>query len=166
MNDINHTASSIVPRSRTAGLISALILACLGIQGFITIALLPVLHGSVEATWPFVNYGMYCQAHREGDLIPKRIVMGLREDGSEAIITPEDLGWSNWFYQIFADAILNRDRTVVNGFLSHGPGTRDRRWISLRVVDQGMAFHWTGSVPLPEKELGTMRVEPVRKERQ
>jgi hypothetical protein len=157
MNDVNHSAPSIVPHSGKAGLISVLIVACLGIQALITV-LTPV--GPFKATWPFVNYGMYCQAHREGDLIPKRVILGERQDGSEVIITPEDLGWSSWFYHIFGEAILNRDRTVVNGFLSHGPGTRDTRWISLRLVDQGMAFRWSGAVRVPEEELGAIRLEP------
>jgi hypothetical protein len=156
-----YATHSLVPRSRAAALISGVILGCLGIQAWITI-LTPV--GPFKATWPFVNYGMYCQAHREGDLIPKRVIMGLREDGSEVIITPEDLGWSNWFYHIFGEAILNRDRTVVNGFLSHGPGTRDTRWISLRLVDQGMAFRWSGAVRVPEKELGVIQLDLGQKE--
>jgi hypothetical protein len=160
------TAPSIVPHSRTAGLISALILACLGIQGIISVALVPALHGPVKTTWPFVNYGMYYQAHREGDLIPKRVVVGVRKDGTQVTITPGDLGWSNWFYQLFADAILNHDRTVVTGFLSHGPGTRDTQWSALRLVDQGMVFQWTGAVRVPEKNLGFMRLEPGQKEGQ
>ena len=156
----------IVPHPRKAGLISALILTCLGIQAVISIALLPVLHGTVKTTWPFVNYGMYCQAHREGDLIPKRVILGVRKDGSQVTITSSDLGWNNWFYQLFADAILNNDRTIVTSFLRQGPGTRDTQWISLRVVERGTLFCRTGQVQVPEKELGIVRLESPRTERQ
>jgi hypothetical protein len=161
---MNHIVYSVI-NSRARGVISMLIIACLAIQGVISIALVPI-HGPVKTTWPFVNYGMYYQAHREGDLIPKRVVVGVRKDGTQVTITPGDLGWSNWFYQLFADAILNHDRTVVTGFLSHGPGTRDTQWSALRLVDQGMVFQWTGAVRVPEKNLGFMRLEPGQKEGQ
>jgi hypothetical protein len=157
---MNGTAVSIVPHSRTATLISGLILASLGIQGFISIVLLP-LHGWVKTTWPFVNYGMFTQTHREGDVIPKRVIIGVREDGSQVMITPDDLGWNS--YQICAAAVLNQERPVVNGLLSQAASTRDTRWTALRLVEQGMAFRWTGPVAVPEKELGRLQLEPVPK---
>jgi hypothetical protein len=156
-----YSTHSFVPGSRPANLISGLILACLGIQALITI-LTPIK--SFQATWPFVNYGMFYGAHREGDPIPNRVILGERQDGSEVLITPDDLGWSNWFYQILASAILNQDRTVVNGFLSQGPGTGHTRWVSLRVVDRPMVFQWSGAVRVPEKELGVIRLEPGAEE--
>jgi hypothetical protein len=158
-----YSAHSFVPRSHAAILISGLIFGCLGIQALITI-LTPV--GPFKATWPFVNYGMYCQAHREGDIIPRRVVMGVRKDGTQVLITPEDLGWSNWFYQLLASAILNQDRTVANSFLSQGPGTHGTPWSSLRVVDRGAVFQWSGPVQVPEKELGIIRLESAQKEGQ
>ena len=144
-------------RSRAAAsMISVLILGCLGIQAVISIVSPP--KGPFEATWPFVSYGMYRGAYHEGDPIPNRVILGEREDGSEVLITPDDLGWSHWFYQLLASAILNKDRTIVNSFLSQGPGTRHTRWLSLRVVDRGAVFRWTGAVRVPEKELGVMRL--------
>jgi hypothetical protein len=150
------------PRPRGAGLISALIVTCLGIQALITVVLMPI--ALVKTTWPFVNYGLYTQAHREGDHIPNRVILGEREAGSEVLITPDDVGWSNWFYQLFADAILNHDRNVVTSFLRQGPGTRDMQWLSLRVVDRGAVFRWTGAIQVPEKELGIMRLKPAPEE--
>jgi hypothetical protein len=161
---MSDATTSTNPNSRTAGLISALILVCLGIQAVISIVLPPI--GPFKATWPFVNYGMYRPAHREGDLIPKRVVVGVRKDGSQVMITPGDLGWNNWFYELFADALLNHDQTVVNSFLSQGPGTRNTQWSSLRLIDQSMAFRWTGPVQVPEKELAIMRVEPLQEKGQ
>jgi hypothetical protein len=155
------TAHFFVPCSRTAILISGVILVCLGIQALITI-LTPIK--TFQATWPFVNYGMFYGAHREGDPIPNRVILGERQDGSEVLITPDDLGWSNWFYQILASAILNQDRTVVNGFLNQGPETRHTRWVSLRVVDRPMVFRWSGAVRGAEKELGVIRLEPEAEE--
>jgi hypothetical protein len=152
-----YAAHSLVPRSRAAILISVLILACLGIQALITI-FTPM--GPFKATWPFVNYGMYNQAHREGDLIPNRAILGEREDGIERLITPDDLDCNNWFYQLLASAIVNHDRTVVNGFLRQGPGTREDRWLSLRVVDRPMQFRWSGPIRLPEIEVGVIQLEP------
>jgi hypothetical protein len=157
---MNGTAVSMVPHSRTATLISGLILASLGIQGFISIVLLP-FHGWVKTTWPFVNYGMYTKAHHEGDVIPKRVIVGVREDGSQVTITPDDVGWNS--YQICAAAVLNQERRVVNGLLSQAAHTRGTRWISLRLVEQGVAFRWAGPVPVPEKELGRLQLEPVPK---
>ncbi len=156
-----YTAHSLVSRSLAATLISGVILGCLGIQALVTI-LTPIR--TFQATWPFVNYGMFYGAHREGDPIPNRVILGERQDGSQVFITPDDLGWSNWFYQILASAILNQDRTVVNSFLSQGPGTRHTRWLSLRVVDRPMVFRWSGAVRVPEKELGVIRLEPGAEE--
>jgi hypothetical protein len=156
-----YSTHSRVPCSRAAILISGLILACLGIQALITV-LTPIK--TFQTTWPFVNYGMFYGAHREGDAIPNRVILGERQDGSEVLITPDDLGWSNWFYQILASAILNQDRTVVNGFLSQGPGTGHTRWVSLRVVDRPNVFQWSGAVRGAEKELGIIRLEPGQQE--
>jgi hypothetical protein len=157
----DYAAHSLFPSSRAATLISGVILGCLGIQALITV-LTPIR--TFQTTWPFVNYGMYYGAHREGDLIPNRTILGEREDGTQVLITPDDLGWSNWFYQLLASAILNQDRTVVNSFLSQGPGTGHTRWLSLRVVDRSMVFRWSGMVRVPEKELGVIRLEPGAEE--
>lgn len=158
---MKNATPSITPNPRIVSLISLLILACLGIQALITV-LTPIK--SFKATWPFVNYGMYYGAHHEGDLIPNRVILGERDDGTQVLITPDDLDWSNWFYQLLASAILNQDRTIVNSFLSQGPGTRHTRWLSLRVVDRPMVFRWSGAVRVPEKELGVIRLEPGQKE--
>ena len=156
-----YSTHSLVPRSVAATLIFSVILGGLGIQAFVTV-LTPI--GPFKTTWPFVNYGMYYGAHREGDPIPHRAILGEREDGTQVLITQDDLGWSNWFYEILASAILNHDRTVVNGFLSQGPGTRHTSWLSLRVVDRPMVFRWSGAVSVPEKELGVIRLEPGAEE--
>jgi hypothetical protein len=153
---------SIGSDSPTArGPISLLILSCLGIQSLLTIVLLPI---GFKATWPFVNYTLYTQAHRDGDPIPNQVILGEREDGSKVVITPNDLGWNKWFYQLFAKAILNHDRNVVSSFLRQGPRTRDMQWVSLRVVDRGAVFRWSGAVQVPEKELGIMRLKPAPEE--
>ena len=99
-------------------------------------------------------------------LIRNRVIVGVRKDGSQVMITPSDLGWNNWFYQLLADAILNSDRNVATSFLRQGPRTRDTHWISLRVVDRGAVFRWTGQVQVPEKELGILHLEPAGEEGQ
>jgi hypothetical protein len=162
---MNHTEHSVTDSRAASTLISVLIMVCLGIQAVISIALLPI-QGSVKTTWPFVTYGMYCQVHHEGDVIPKRFVIGVRKDGNQVKITPEDLGWNNWFYRMFADAVLNQDRTVVTSFLSNGPGTRNTQWIALRLIDQSTEFRWTGQLQQPEKELAIMQIEPRREKGQ
>lgn len=105
---------------------------------FITFAICVMIVGQVAAIivrsgpaiWPFTNYDMYASAHYENERIPAyHSIYAQFEDGSEKLITWEDIG-VYWFYESWA-------RTMI--------GLEDD------------SFELGGVVPQIKSEIGTFR---------
>jgi hypothetical protein len=69
-------------------------------------------HG-IRQSWPIVDYPMYSEPHFEGDEIPRMAVVGIRDNGDEIDIHPEDIGGSYWDFQVFVRAVRGADEDVI-----------------------------------------------------
>lgn len=156
-------ARTMLPNPRAVAVISLLILVSLGIQGGISLVLPLFYSKTFHATWPFINYPMYRPIHHQGDIISNHLIIGVHEDGSESVIKPADFDWDSWFYDVFVNVIIHKDRTAAEGFLQMDPHTRNVRWKSLRVVDRGKIFRWAGLTPAPETQIAVLNLEPSQK---
>ena len=70
------------------------------------------------ALYPFLDYPMYSEPHREGDKIGQFSVVGILEDSTEIPILPEDLGLNFWLFRsVFMEALLQDKRDELRSFI-------------------------------------------------
>jgi hypothetical protein len=89
------SADSLVVRLQTIA-VSVVILVTLTLQ---VLAAFTITPGPIERSpfsWPFLDYPMYSQPRYRGEPIERRVVVGIRPDSSEVVVTPADLGVTFW----------------------------------------------------------------------
>lgn len=67
-------------------LASGFIIACLGLQ------LVTGFGFMFKRLWPFICYPMYSIPHFQGENVPIYSLIGVKADGTEVQMTPEDMG--------------------------------------------------------------------------
>ena len=92
--------------------VSVLIAFILLFQFIVSIASFALAQG-ITRSWPIMDYPMYSEPHFEGDEIVRMAVVGIRDNGEEIDIRPEDIGGGYWYFQVFARAVTRADEAVI-----------------------------------------------------
>lgn len=95
------------PRSGRRRAARALLRA--GVVGVLSLQLLAALLG-YGRSWPFVGFSMYTETYREGSLLYKPLVLGVREDGSEVGLVDWDLGLrQDGYWHVLSELVYGDD---------------------------------------------------------
>ena len=80
-----------------------------GVVGVLSLQLLAALLG-YGRSWPFVGFSMYTETYREGSLLYKPLVLGVREDGSEVGLVDWDLGLrQDGYWHVLSELVYGDD---------------------------------------------------------
>jgi hypothetical protein len=170
-------------------LVSIVIIAILGAQSLVV--LFPLWSPSINVffdtgpltfkhmkgrLWPFIDYPMYSQIHREGDRLDVYYpVFAAFEDETEKQLAPNDLGLSLFKYQdVFVSAIFcaatgalpiaRRECKPAEGdrvkeLLRDYQGRVGQRVVRLRVEDYPLIFTKDGPVKAPARTLQVLDLD-------
>lgn len=143
-------------RPRATAAVSSIILACLGLQILaITRLLSPpqawkdrygVRWLKPSAIWPFIDYPMYAESHREGETLPASEVVATADDGSEVRILPEDRTVDPRPGGVIVALILG-DRARADAYCEAWRTLHGRRLVSLRLEPHLLELTRDGFVP-------------------
>jgi hypothetical protein len=111
--------------------------------------------------WPFMDYPMYRYARYEGSVIERYRVFGRRADGSEAEVTPGDLGLNfRRFRDIFVAALRGADMPRVIAFAEVYRVRQGTRLVEMRVERHGDILTRDGLLPAPPVQLAAVSLQP------
>ena len=139
-----------------SGPASLIILASLAFQGTVAVA-------SIERlAWPFVNYPMYSAPHHQGEAINRYVLVGRFDDGTTAVIHPNELGLSFWEWldgpvrAIRHQAFDGSDRKQLEALRQLYQGRYGRRLAGLRLENHALLLERQGAIPQPPRVLNEM----------
>jgi hypothetical protein len=108
-------------------------------QFIVSVPLSPMVHG-IRQSWPIVDYPMYSEPHFEGDEIPRMAVVGIRDNGDEIDIRPEDIGGGYWHFQVFVKAAMGADEDVIRDMVRVYETRHDVHLAALRVENRPLLW--------------------------
>lgn len=83
--------------------------------------------------YPFLDYPMYSEAHKEGATVPNYTLVAIFEDGSEKTLTPEDFGLSPyWFNTGLLPAFQAKNALEVSSYLADYTAAGNSPFIAFR----------------------------------
>jgi hypothetical protein len=87
-----------------------------------------------------MDYPMYSDPHFEGDEIARMAVVGVRDNGEEIDIRPEDIGGGYWYFQVFARAVTRADDAVIRDTVRTYEDRHSTRLAALRVENRPLLW--------------------------
>ena len=143
-------------RPRATAAVTSIILVCLGLQVLaITRLLSPpqawrdrygVRWLKPSAIWPFIDYPMYAESHREGETLAASKVVATADDGSEVRILPEDRTVDPPPGALIVALILG-DRPRADAYCESWRALHGHRLVSLRLEPHPLELTRDGFVP-------------------
>jgi hypothetical protein len=111
--------------------------------------------------WPFTDYPMYSQSHKEGERVQaRRYVYATLADGSEVPLTPEDLGLGHfWLFTLWVEApLLKQERAELEFVREAYREQRGGEIVALRIEDHPVIVTREGAKAAPPPHvLATVR---------
>lgn len=101
---------------------------------------------------------MYNEPHFVGDEIPRMAVVGIRENGQELDIRPEDIGGGYWHYQVFARAVTRADEDIIREIAQGYEARHNIRLVALRVENRPLLWNSTQVAAAPTEILRTYQL--------
>jgi hypothetical protein len=102
-----------------------------------------------------VDYPLYIDPHFEGDEVPRMAVVGIRDNGEEIDVRPEDIGGGYWYFQVFARAVTRADDAVIRDTVRAYEGRHNIRLAALRVENRPLLWKSAKVEAAPIKILRT-----------
>jgi hypothetical protein len=147
-------------RSIAIPAVSLVILTCLGLQILVIsrISWAPSSFSRLydvhwvrpSASWPFVDYPMYSEAHHEGERLSTHQVVATADDGREVILRPEDRTIVPRTSALLIPLIL-QDRKRVDRYCEAYRRRNGRTLIAFRLDEHPLELTRKGLVPLPQE---------------
>ena len=141
--------------------VSGLIAFIWSVQFMVSVPLCLVVH-DVRRSWPMVDYPMYSMPHFEGDKIPHMAIVGIRGNGEEINILPEDVGGGYWHFQIFARALIRGDEDVIQDMVRMYEAHHNVRLAALRVENRPLLWKSAQVKAAPVEILRTYPLNSVQ----
>jgi hypothetical protein len=134
--------------------VSVLIAFIWSLQFMVSIPFFALAQG-ITRSWPLMDYPMYSEPHFEGDEIARMAVVGIRDDGEEIDIRPEDIGGGYWYFQVFARAVTRADEAVIRDIVRAYEARYNIHLTALRVENRPLLWKSTQVNAAPVEVLRT-----------
>jgi hypothetical protein len=141
--------------------VSALIALIWAVQFMVSVPLSLITRG-IKQSWPIVDYPMYSDPHFAGEEIPRLAVVGIGHNAKEIDILPEDIGGGYWHFQIFAKAVRDANKKVIQDVVQTYETRHKVRLVALRVEDRPLRWNNVEIEAAPMKVLRDYRLDTVQ----
>ena len=155
------TPAYVRPNRWPIGLASLVILGTLGAQTLaISAPFIGLFTKEPGYLWPFLNYPMYCAAHRAGDHIDRFVIVVTSPKGSETTVSHHDLGLGFWqLLEGLVPALLGQNAREVAVYLQHYEHLCGRRVTAVRLENHPWVLGKDGAAPGPVRVITRMTME-------
>jgi len=140
--------------------VSVLIAFIWAVQFVVSVPLSLITRG-LRRSWPIVDYPMYSVPHFQGEEIPRLAVVGIGDNSEEIDVLPEDIG-GYWHFQIFANAVRNANKEVVQDLVRTYEARHKVRLVALRVEDRPLRWNNVEVQAAPTKVLRNYRLNTAK----
>lgn len=119
---------------------------------------------SMNHTFPIMNYPMFSGPHYDGDRLDDYFVHAVLPDGSEALVTPEDVGMEFWTFRVnvVTEIIEAEDTRPLRPIADIICARHDVGEVTLRASDIGVFISRNGAVQGEPMEVGAVTLPCAR----
>jgi hypothetical protein len=159
MNNVQYTSRRDSPKrafpftARFAIACVSALIALIWFSQFLVSIPLSLITRGIRQSWPIVDYPMYNAPHFTGEEIPRLSLVGIRDNSEEIDVLPEDIPGGYWHFQIFAKAVRDAHKDVIEDVVRMYEAGHKVRLVALRVEDRPLVWKNAGAEPAPTRVL-------------